>query len=129
MRYAREIIAGTGETAPSELDMRNPVIGEICQREFNPGNPKYDAFDRLRATRFIEHMSRGSNWTAMALHGGGNPEAARMMAMRFTDWKHLQDIVRVATGIEKNPETCEKVLDSIGKRSGRIDTLNDLPNE
>lgn len=129
VRYAREIIAGTGETAPSELDMRNPVIGEICQREFNPGNPKYDAFDRLRATRFIEHMSRGSNWTAMALHGGGNPEAARMMAMRFTDWKHLQDIVRVATGIEKNPETCEKVLDSIGKRSGRIDTLNDLPNE
>ncbi len=127
VRYAREIIAGTGETAPSELDMRSPVIGDICQREFNPGNPKYDAFDRLRATRFIEHMTRGSNWTAMALHGGGNPEAARMMAMRFTDWKHLQDMVKVATGMEKDPKICKSVLDSIGKRSGRIDTLQDLP--
>ena len=128
VRYAREIIAGTGETAPSEIDMRHPVIGKLCQREFNPGNPNYDAFDRLRATRFIEHMARGSNWTAMALHGGGNPEAARMMAMRFTDWNHLKDMVKVVTGIEKDENTCKEVIDNIGKKNGRIDTLQDLPN-
>ncbi len=128
VRTAREIIAGTGETACSELDMRNPTIGKIVQDAFNPGNPAYDAFDRLRATRFVEHMVRGSNWTAMALHGGGNSEAARMMAMRFTDWKHLQDMVKVATGIEKNPTICKDVLDSIGRRAGRIDTTLDLPN-
>lgn len=128
VRYAREIIAGTGETACSELDMRNPTIGKLVQKAFNPGNPNYDAFDRLRATRFIEHMARGSNWTAMALHGGGNSEASRMMAMRFTDWKHMQDMVKVATGIEKDPDSCKKVLDSIGRRAGRIDTTLDLPH-
>lgn len=127
VRYAREIIAGTGETAPSEIDMRNPEIGELCQREFNPGNPKYTAFDRLRATRFIEHMARGSNWTAMALHGGGNPEASRLMAMRFTDWKHIQDIVRVATGMITDETQVDKVITEIGQRRGSIDTLLDLP--
>lgn len=127
VRYAREIIAGTGETAPSEIDMRNPVVGPICQKEFNPGNPNYDAFDRLRATRFVEHMARGSNWTAMALHGGGNPEAARMMATRFTDWKHLQNVVKVATGMNKDPQFVKETYDQIGKKQGAIDTLLDLP--
>lgn len=127
VRYAREIIAGTGETAPSEIDMRHPEIGKIVQKEFNPGNPNYDCFDRLRATRFIEHMARGSNWTAMALHGGGNTEAARMTAMAFTDWKHLQNMVKAATGMNKDPEFVKSTYDQIGKQRGAIDTLNDLP--
>ncbi len=127
VRYARDIIAGTGETAPSEMDMRSPVIGEMVQKAFNPGNPDYDAFDRLRATRFIEHMVRGSNWTAMALHGGGNMEASLVMARAYTDWNYLKDIVKVATGIEKDEEKCSAVLDSIGKRNGRIATTLDLP--
>ena len=127
MRVARDIIAGTGETAPSEIDMRNPVIGKLCQDEFNPGNPDYDAFDRLRATRFIEHMVRGSNWSAMALHGGGNQEASTVMARSFTDWNHLQNIVKAATQIEKDPEKQDEIIDSIGQREGRIATMRDLP--
>ncbi|MGI6677693.1 MAG: 4-hydroxyphenylacetate 3-hydroxylase N-terminal domain-containing protein [Dehalobacterium sp.] len=127
VRFAREIIAGTGETAPSEIDMRHPVIGKIVQKEFNPGNPNYDSFDRLRATRFIEHMARGSNWTAMALHGGGNTEAARLMALNFTDWNHMQDIVKVATGMNKDPEFVEKTYDKIARNRGSVDTTLDLP--
>lgn len=126
MRTARELIAGTGETAPSEIDMKNPVIGKLVQKEFNPGNPDYDAFDRLRATRFIEHMVRGSNWSAMALHGGGNEEASIVMARMFTDWDHLQNIVKAATGIEKDEEKSEATLSEIGKREGRISTTLDL---
>lgn len=125
--YAREIMAGSGETAPSEIDMRSPIVGKICQKAFNGGNPNYDAFDRLRATRFIEHMARGSNWTAMALHGGGNSEASRLMASRFTDWKLLQDMIKVATGINKDPEFAKETLDKIGKRKGMIDNKGDLP--
>ena len=127
MRLARDIIAGIGETAPSEIDMRSPVIGELCQNGFNPGNPDYDAFDRLRATRFIEHMVRGSNWSAMALHGGGNQEASTVMARSFTDWNHLKDIVKVATGIEKDSKKCAACIDNIGERMGRISTIQDLP--
>lgn len=129
MRLARDIIAGFGETAPSEIDMKNPEIGKICQEAFNPGNPEYDAFDRLRAVRFVETLTRGSNWSAMALHGGGDQEASIVMARAFTDWKHVEDIVRVGSGMDKNPEDIKKVLDSIGERAGRIYTPNDLQQE
>lgn len=129
VRYARDIIAGFGETAPSEIDMRSEAVGKLCQDAFNPGNPDYDAFDRLRAVRFVEHMVRGSNWTAMALHGGGNQEASTVMARAYTDWKHLQDIARAATGIVKDEEKCEEIISDIGKREGRICTTLDLPKE
>jgi 4-hydroxybutyryl-CoA dehydratase/vinylacetyl-CoA-Delta-isomerase len=127
VRFARDILAGFGETAPSEMDMRSEGVGAIVQRAFNPGNPKFDAFDRLRACRFIEHMARGSNWTAMALHGGGNMEAATVMARGFTDWQHVKDIVRAQTKMEKDPAKRDAIVNSIGKRLGRVCTYGDLP--
>ena len=127
VRYARDIIAGFGETAPSEADLRDPEIGPMVQRAFNPGNPKFDAFDRLRAVRFIEHMARGSNWTAMALHGGGNMEAATVMARMYTDWNHLKDIVRAQTKMEKDPAKRDAIVNEIGKRRGRACNYGDLP--
>lgn len=127
VRYAREIMAGSGECAPSEIDMRNPKVGKICQKAFNGGNPNYDAFDRLRATRFIEHMARGSNWTAMALHGGGNTEASRLMASRFTDWKLIQDLIKVSTGMNKDKQFEKETLDKLAKNRGKIDNVGDLP--
>lgn len=127
VRYARDIIAGFGETAPSEIDMRSDEVGELCQKAYEPGNPEYDAFDRLRATRFVEHMARGSNWTAMALHGGGNQEASLVMARSYTDWAHLKNIVKAAVGITKDDEACGRIIKDIGKREGRICTTLDLP--
>ena len=99
----------------------------MVQRAFNPGNPKFDAFDRLRAVRFIEHMARGSNWTAMALHGGGNMEAATVMARMYTDWNHLKDIVRAQTKMEKDPAKRDAIVNEIGKRRGRACNYGDLP--
>jgi len=127
VRYARDILAGFGETAPSEMDMRSGEVGPLCQRAFNPGNPEYTAFDRLRASRFIEHMVRGSNWTAMALHGGGNQEASTVMARMYTDWDYVKELVKVASGIEKDTVKTEEFLDSIGKRQGHICNYGDLP--
>ena len=49
------------------------------------------------------------------------------MARAFTDWKHLQNLVKVATGITKDPEEREKLISDIGKREGRICTTLDLP--
>jgi 4-hydroxybutyryl-CoA dehydratase/vinylacetyl-CoA-Delta-isomerase len=127
VRYARDILAGFGETAPSEIDMRSPEVGELCQKAFNPGNPDYDSFDRLRAARFIEHMVRGSNWTAMALHGGGNQEAATVMARMFTDWDYVKGLVKVASGIEKDEAVKEEFINSVGQRKGRICNYGNLP--
>lgn len=127
VRLARDILAGFGETAPSELDMRSKEVGELCQKAFNPGNPAYTAMDRLRAGRFIEHMARGSNWTAMALHGGGNQEASTVMARSFTDWDYLKNLVRAATGMEKDPARVDEIIGTIGRRQGRICTNRNLP--
>ena len=49
------------------------------------------------------------------------------MARAYTDWNHLQDMVKVATGIIKDPDKCDELISDIGKREGRICTTLDLP--
>ena len=102
-------------------------VGKICQAAYAPGDPKYTAFDRLRATRFIEHMVRGSNWTAMALDGGGNQEASTVMARSFADFGHMKNMIKAATGIEKDPAKVDEIIDRIGEQQGRICKTNGLP--
>jgi len=118
-RISREIISGWGDTAPSAKDLHNKDIGEILEKYFSPAARKdRSAEDRLRIIRLIEHMTRGSNWTAMALHGGGNQEAAKLMATRHMDWGKLVEIAEAACGVK---ESDEKALDLIAERQGKID--------
>ena len=118
-RVSREIISGWGDTAPSAKDLRSKDIGEIIENYFSPAARKdRTAEDRLRIIRLIENMTRGSNWTAMALHGGGNQEAAKLMAMRHMDWGKLVEIAEAACGVK---ESDEKALDMIAERQGKID--------
>jgi 4-hydroxybutyryl-CoA dehydratase/vinylacetyl-CoA-Delta-isomerase len=63
-------------------------------------------------------MARGSNWTAMALHGGGNTEAARLMAFRHINFDKLAKLAEVACGIEEDES---KAADLISERDGKID--------
>ncbi|MBU1628031.1 4-hydroxybutyryl-CoA dehydratase, partial [bacterium] len=118
-KISREIITGWGDTAPSAKDLHNSEIGEILQKYFAPAARKdRTAEDRLRVIRLIEHMTRGSNWTAMALHGGGNQEAAKLMAMRHMDWGKLVEIAEAACGVK---DSDAKALDLIAEREGKID--------
>jgi len=118
-RISREIISGWGDTAPSAKDLHNKDIGELIQQYFSPAARKdRSAEDRLRIIRLIEHMTRGSNWTAMALHGGGNQEAAKLMAMRHIDWGKLVEIAETACGVK---DSDEPTLDMIAEREGKID--------
>jgi hypothetical protein len=54
----------------------------------------------------------------MALHGGGNIEAARLMAMRHMDWGKLVEIAEAASGVK---DSDEKALNLIAEREGKID--------
>ena len=63
----------------------------------------------------------------MALHGGGNQEASTVMARSFTDWDYLKNLVRAATGMEKDPARVDEIIGTIGRRQGRICTNRDLP--
>ncbi len=118
-RISREIISGWGDTAPSAKDLHNEEIGPVLEKYLAPAARKdRSAEDRLRIIRLIEHMTRGSNWTAMALHGGGNIEAARLMAMRHMDWGKLVEIAEAASGVKASDE---KALNMIAERGGKID--------
>jgi 4-hydroxybutyryl-CoA dehydratase/vinylacetyl-CoA-Delta-isomerase len=118
VRYAREIMSGVGETMPSAKDLKDPEIGPMIDKYLAPAKEGMTTEDRLRVYRLIENMTRGTNWTSMALHGGGNTEAARLMALRHMDLNKLAKIAEVACGIEKD-ET--KAADLIAERGGKID--------
>ncbi|MBN1233973.1 MAG: 4-hydroxybutyryl-CoA dehydratase [Candidatus Coatesbacteria bacterium] len=116
---AREFLTGWGETAPAAKDLFHPVIGPKLEKYFTPvAKEGATAEDRLRVVRLIEHLCRGSNWTAMAIHGGGNMEAARLMAYRHTDWNKLKDIAATACGVSKDKK---KTYRKIAERKGQID--------
>jgi len=116
---AREILSGWGETAPSAKDLLHPEIGPKIQKYFAPiAKQGATAEERLRIVRLIEHLTRGSNWTAMALHGGGNTEAARIMASRHTDWNKLRALAEVASGVSQD---AEKIYRKLAERNGLVD--------
>jgi len=119
VKTAREIISGWGETAPAAKDLFHPEIGPKLKKYFEPvAKENATAEDRLRIIRLIEHLTRGSNWTAMALHGGGNVEAARLMAFRHIDWNKLKSIAETACGVNKDKE---KTYKKIAERAGLVD--------
>jgi 4-hydroxybutyryl-CoA dehydratase/vinylacetyl-CoA-Delta-isomerase len=118
VRYAREIMSGIGETAPSAKDLLESEIGPMIDKYLAPAKEGMTTEDRLRVIRLIENLSRGTNWTAMALHGGGNTEASRLMALRHMNFKKLEKLAEVACGIEKD-ET--KAADLVSERLGKID--------
>jgi 4-hydroxybutyryl-CoA dehydratase/vinylacetyl-CoA-Delta-isomerase len=118
VRFARELMSGIGETAPSAKDYLNSEIGPKIEKYLAAYKEGMSAQDRLRALRMIENMARGSNWTAMALHGGGNTEAARLMAFRHINFDKLAKLAEVACGIEEDES---KAADLISERDGKID--------
>jgi 4-hydroxybutyryl-CoA dehydratase/vinylacetyl-CoA-Delta-isomerase len=118
VRYARELMSGIGETAPSAKDLMDGEIGPKIQKYLAPAKEGMTTEDRLRVFRLIENLARGSNWTAMALHGGGNTEAARLMAFRHINLDKLVKLAEVACGIEKDES---KAADLIAERLGKID--------
>ncbi len=124
LRFAREIMSGIGETAPSAKDLQNPEIGPQIRKYLSPSKEGMTVEDRLRVFRLIENLTRGSNWSAMALHGGGNPEAARLMALRHINFNMLSKIAESACGIEEDES---KAVEFVSEKKGKIDYTPGLP--
>ncbi|MFH1220668.1 MAG: 4-hydroxyphenylacetate 3-hydroxylase N-terminal domain-containing protein [Candidatus Eisenbacteria bacterium] len=118
LRYAREIMSGIGETAPSAKDLANAEIGPMIEKYLAPAKEGMTTEDRLRVLRLIENLTRGTNWSAMAIHGGGNTEASRLMALRHMNLEKLAKIAEVACGIDKDES---KAVDLVSEREGKID--------
>ena len=109
---------------PETAKLMNELLNkrrELALREAAVRKEESELKERERALALKEIAYRSD------VYGGGNQEASTVMARSFTDWKHLQNIVKAATGIEKDAEKRDAIIDSIGEREGRICDFKDLP--
>lgn len=49
------------------------------------------------------------------------------MARSFADFGHMKNMIKAATGIEKDPAKVDEIIDRIGEQQGRICKTNGLP--
>ena len=83
-RIATDIAGGLMVTAPSEQDLRDPVLGPIVAKYFKAA-PDVSTEDRLRIMRLIENLCLGTSavgYLVESVHGAGSPQAQRVMIAR-----------------------------------------------
>ena len=83
-RLATDIAGGLMVTAPSEKDLRDPVLGPIVAKYFKAA-PDVSTEDRLRIMRLIENLCLGTSavgYLVESVHGAGSPQAQRVMIAR-----------------------------------------------
>lgn len=102
-RLAEDIAGGLIATAPSEKDLRSPVIGKYVEKYFK-GVEKYPTEYRLRIARLIENLCMGLGavgYRVESMHGAGSPQAQKIMIERRTDIDFKKRLARVLAGIEE----------------------------
>lgn len=83
-RLAEDIAGGNLVTAPSEADLRDPVVGPYIEKYFKAANG-VTVENRFRMLRLIENLCLGSaavGYRTESLHGAGSPQAQRIMISR-----------------------------------------------
>jgi 4-hydroxybutyryl-CoA dehydratase/vinylacetyl-CoA-Delta-isomerase len=84
VRLAEDIAGGLMVTAPSEKDLRDPVVGPYVNKYLRGVNA-VSTENRLRVLRLIENMSLGTaavGYRTESMHGAGSPQAQRIMIAR-----------------------------------------------
>lgn len=83
-RLAEDIAGGLMVTAPSEKDLKDPVIGGYVDK-YLKGVEGVSTENRLRILRLIENLTLGTaavGYRTESLHGAGSPQAQRIMISR-----------------------------------------------
>jgi 4-hydroxybutyryl-CoA dehydratase/vinylacetyl-CoA-Delta-isomerase len=83
-RLAEDIAGGLMVTAPSEKDLRDPMIGAYVEKYFKGVNC-VSTENRLRVLRLIENITLGTaavGYRTESMHGAGSPQAQRIMISR-----------------------------------------------
>lgn len=84
VRLAEDIAGGLMVTAPSEKDLRDPVVGPYVDKYLR-GTAVVSTETRLRVLRLIENLSLGTaavGYRTESMHGAGSPQAQRIMIAR-----------------------------------------------
>lgn len=83
-RIAEDIAGGLMVTAPSEKDMKDPVLGEYINK-YLQGVEGVSVENRIRILRLIENLTLGTaavGYRTESMHGAGSPQAQRIMIAR-----------------------------------------------
>ncbi len=83
-RLAEDIAGGIVVTAPSEADLRSPVVGPYVEKYLKAAKG-VSVENRLRILRLIENLCLGTaavGYRTESLHGAGSPQAQRIMISR-----------------------------------------------
>ncbi len=83
-RLAEDIAGGLMVTAPSEKDLKDPVVGPYVQK-YLKGVASVSTEDRLKVLRLIENLTLGTaavGYRTESMHGAGSPQAQRIMIQR-----------------------------------------------
>lgn len=83
-RLAEDIAGGLMVTAPSEKDLKDPVVGGYVEKYLKAAEG-VSTENRLRILRLIENLTLGTaavGYRTESLHGAGSPQAQRIMISR-----------------------------------------------
>jgi len=106
-RLARDIGGGIAETGclPSYQDIMDPKYGDLIKKYLGAALPWEP---RARAARLIEWLTLGPGVPG-CMHGGGSPDAAKLMVRVSTPWEKFVDLARRIGGIKDEiPEPAKK---------------------
>lgn len=102
-RLAEDIAGGIMVTAPSEKDLKDPVVGKYVEK-YLKGVASVSTEDRLRILRLIENLTLGTaavGYRTESLHGAGSPQAQRIMIARQGNLNMKKELAKKLAGIEE----------------------------
>jgi 4-hydroxybutyryl-CoA dehydratase/vinylacetyl-CoA-Delta-isomerase len=98
-KLADEIAGGIVSSMPSSEDLSDPDAG-MYVKKYLKGAHHTGTEERLRAIRLLESMLSGpGKISALCMHGGGSPDAARMALMALSDIGNKKEMAKRLAGI------------------------------
>lgn len=102
-RLAEDIAGGIMVTAPSEKDLKDPVIGKYVEK-YLKGTEGVSTENRLRVLRLIENLTLGTaavGYRTESMHGAGSPQAQRIMIARQGNLAKKKELAKAIAKIKE----------------------------
>ena len=102
-RLAEDIAGGLMVTAPSEKDLKDPVVGGYVDK-YLKGVEGVSTENRLRILRLIENITLGTaavGYRTESLHGAGSPQAQRIMISRQSNMGRKKELAKAIANIKE----------------------------
>ncbi|MFH1383204.1 MAG: 4-hydroxyphenylacetate 3-hydroxylase family protein [Chloroflexota bacterium] len=98
-RLAQDLAGGLLATLPSELDLKDPVVGKYVEK-YLKSVATVPTETRIRLLRLIEAMTCGTALVE-SMHGAGSPQAMRIMIQRQANIEQKKKLAEKVAGITR----------------------------